>query len=296
MKKTKVFGTTIAVFVILILGKGVDGQEPKPPPSKPVNIVVILDTSDRVARERHPDQAATDIEIAKDLVEFYYGGARRKMFSTQNRLAFVVPDQPKVPRISPGIIKNLKIWPTREAQRDGHSWFDGKKKKLLAAIDELYQLLETERKFTGSDIWKWFRASGEAYLKEDMQNYIICISDGYLDFNKSIQDKRPKICNKTSYIPYAQVVRFRKDPTNWEQKFDSGGHGLLGIEKDFSSYDVKFLMVEIKLRHMLDLPILEKYWRTWLESMGIKDSEFVESQPDPQIVQEKITAFISQNR
>ena len=167
------------------------------------------------------------------------------------------------------------------------------KEGLLAAIDELYQLLEKQKKFTGSDIWKWFRASGNAYLKKDMQNYIICISDGYLDFDKSIQDKRPKIGNKTSYIPYTQVVKFRNDP-NWESKLGSEGHGLLEIGKDFSAYDVKFLMVEIKLRHMLDLPILKKYWQTWLASMGIHDSEFVESQPDPQIVKETIETFVSQ--
>ena len=294
MERIKIFGTTVAIFILMIV-KGSDGQQSKPSPSQPVNIVVILDTSDRVSTERNPDQAAKDIEIAKGLVEFYYEGARRKMFSTQNCLAFVVPNQPEVPPISPEIIRNLKIWPTRKDQRIGEKAFTQMKGDVLAAIDELYQLLENQKEFTGSDIWKWFRASGEAYLKKDMQNYIICISDGYLDFNKSIQDKRPKIGNKTSYIPYAQVVNFRKD-SNWESKFDSEGHGLLEIGKDFSSYNVRFLMVEIKLRHMLDLLILEKYWRTWLESMGINDSEFMEWQPDPQIVKEKIMAFISQNQ
>ena len=294
MKKTKVFGTTIAVFLTLIVGTGSDGQESKPTPSKPVNIVVILDTSDRVSKERNPGQADKDIEIAKDLVNFYYDRARRKMFSTQNRLAIVVPDQPKMPSISREIIKKLKIWPTKKDQRTGEKAFTQMKEDLLAAIDELYQSLEEQKEFTGSDIWKWFRASGEAYLKEDMQNYIICLSDGYLDFNRSIQRTRPRIDNKTSYIPYTQVVEFRPDP-NWEQRFDSEGHSLLEVG-DFSAYDVKFLMVEIKLRHMLDLPILKKYWQTWLESMGINDTEFMEWQPDPQIVKQKITAFISQNQ
>ena len=295
MQKTKVFGTTIALFCVLIVGNASDGQESKQPPSKPINIVVILDTSDRVSKERNPSQAAKDVEIAKSIVDFYYERARRKMFSTKNSLAFVVPEQPNTPQISSEIIRNLKIWPTREDQRIGSSKFEEKKESLLKAIDELYQLVKTENTFTGSDIWKWFRASEALYLKKDMQNYIICISDGYLDFNRSIQDSRPKIGNKTSYIPYAQVVEFRDD-SDWEQQFDSAGHGLLEIGKDFRSYDVNFLMVEIKLRHMLDLPILEKYWRTWLESMGINDSEFVESQPDPQIVKEKITTFISQNQ
>lgn len=295
MQKTKVFGTTIALFCVLIVGNVSDGQESKQPPSKPINIVVILDTSDRVSKERNPSQAAKDVEIAKSIVDFYYERARRKMFSTKNSLAFVVPEQPNTSQISSEIIRNLKIWPTREDQRIGASKFEKKKESLLKAIDKLYQLVETQETFTGSDIWKWFRASGLEYLKPNTQNYIICISDGYLDFNRSIQDKRPKIGKKTSYIPYTQVVQFRKDP-NWESKFDGEGHGLLEIRKDFSSYNVRFLMVEIKLRHMLDLLILEKYWRTWLESMGINDSEFMEAQPDPQIVKEKIATFVSQNQ
>ncbi len=94
--------------------------------------------------------------------------------------------------------------------------FEEKKENLLKAIDELYQSVETENTFTGSDIWKWFRASEALYLKKDMQNYIICISDGYLDFNSDI----PRA--KGTYIPYRDVVKFRKDP-DWEQKFDVGG-------------------------------------------------------------------------
>ena len=295
MKKISVFKITIAVLFILMLGRESDGQESKSPLSQSLNIVVILDTSDRVSKERNPNQADKDIEIAKDLVNFYYEGARRKMFSTKNHLAFVVPEQPNTPQISPKIIRNLKIWPTRKDQRIGEKAFTQMREGLLTAIDELYQLLEKQKEFTGSDIWKWFRASGEAYLKKDMQNYVICISDGYLDFNRSIQDKRPKRGNKTSYIPYTQVVKFR-DNLNWDQEFGSEGHGLLEIGKDFSAYNVRFLMVEIKLRHMLDLPILKKYWRTWFGSMGINDSEFMEWQPDPQIVKEKITAFVSQDQ
>ncbi len=302
MEKIKVFGTIIGVFLILIVGKGLDGQESKLPPPKPINIVVILDTSDRVSKERNPDQLEKDIVIAKGIVKLFadclLDELKHQERDTWLRhfLAFVVPEQPYTTPIPQSIIGKLKIWPTdKDREIASARRVREMRDELLETISELYQLVEKQRKFTGSDIWKWIRASGEAYLKKDMQNYIICLSDGYLDFNKGIQDKRPKIGNKTSYIPYTQVVEFRTD-LNWEPKFDSEGHGLLEIEKDFRSYDVKFLMVEIKLRHMLDLPILEKYWRTWLEPMGINNSEFMESQPDPQIVKEKITAFISQNQ
>ena len=184
-EKDKGFRSYHRCFFCLNSWKGIGRARIKPPPSKPINIVVILDTSDRVSTERSPGQAARDIEIAKDLVNFYYEGARLKMFQTYDRLAFVVPNQPEVPPILPEIIRRLKIWSTKKDRRCGHPCFEKIKVGLLSAIDELYQLLEKQKEFTGSDIWKWFRASGEAYLKKDMQNYIICLSDGYLDFNRS---------------------------------------------------------------------------------------------------------------
>ncbi len=302
MEKIKVLGTAIAVFLVLIVGQGSEGQESRPPPSKLVNIVVILDTSDRISRERNPDQLEKDIAIVKGIVNLFteilldeIRHQERDMW-LHHYLAFVVPEQPETTAIPQGIVEKLKIWPTNK-DRESASARKVKEMRdeLLQTIDELYQLVETQEEFTGSDIWKWFRASGLEYLKPDTRNYIICISDGYLDFNRSIQRGRSRIDNKTNYIPYAQVVEFREDPS-WEQRFNSEGHGLLEIGRNFRPYDVKFLMVEIKLRHMLDLPILEKYWRTWLGSMGINDSEFMEAQPDPQIVKEKIMAFVSQNQ
>ena len=302
MQQTKVVGTALVIFLILTVGRGLDGQESEPPFSKPINIVVILDTSDRVSKERNPNQLEKDIVIVKGIAnlfaELLLDELRYQERHTWLRhcLAFVVPEQPETTPIPQDVIGKLKIWPTNKDRESASARrVKEMRDELLAAIDGLYQLVEKGERFTGSDIWKWFRASGAEYLKPNTRNYIICISDGYLDFNRSIQRGRPKIGNKTSYIPYPQVVKFRNDP-NWESKLSSEGHGLLEIEKDFSPYDVKFLMVEIKLRHMLDLPILKKYWQTWLRSMGITDSEFAESQPDPQIVQEKIMALISQKQ
>ena len=203
-----------------------------------------------------------------------------------------MPEQPGVAPIPQKIIENLKIWPQDRDRSAGAPRFREMKTKLLTAINELYESVNKQGKFTGSDIWKWFRDSAGVYLKPNTLNYIICFSDGYLDFNADIQAGRAKKENKTNYIPYPQVVRYRNNP-NWKEKFHSEGHGLLEIKEDFSDYNVKFLMVEIAHRHMLDLEIVKEYWRTWLKSMGIVDSQFLPAQDDPQIVIERIRKFIS---
>lgn len=291
---------TIFTTVLLVLTAGctsdkldAKGISSEIPPTKPVNIIVIIDTSDRVSKAKNPRQAEKDLVIGRAIVNLFEDFARRQLYiGSKHRLAFVVPDQPGVTPIPQKIIKNLKIWPQDRDRSAGAPRFREMKTKLLVTVDELYESVNKQKKFTGSDIWKWFRDSAEVYLKPNTLNYIICFSDGYLDFNADIQAERTKNGNKTNYIPYRQVVKFR-DNLNWKQKFHTEKHGLLEIGKDFTDYNVKFLMVEITHRHMLDLEIVKEYWQTWLKSMGITDSQFLPTQNDPQIVIEEIKEFIS---
>ena len=296
-------GKTFEIFVhlfivsILVLAVGCTSEKSdakdssaQPSPKKPVNIIVIVDTSDRVSKARNPRQIEKDIEITENIVNvFEEKFVRPNLYiGSKDTLAFVVPEQPGAPPISQEILGHLKIWRTSMQRAGGSPEFQKMKANLLDAIRELYQHVNEQNQFTGSDIWSWFRDSAEVYLKPDARNYIICLSDGYLDFNHNIQVRRPQ----RTYISYRQVATFRDTP-NWKQRFHTEEHSLLEIGKDFSDYTAKFLMVEITHRHMLDLEIVKEYWRTWLKSMGITDSQFLPAQDDPQIVIEKIKEFIS---
>lgn len=295
-KDIKVLARVFAVTLLLLtVGCTSDKSDAKNISSeislmKPVNIIVIIDTSDRISQTKNPHQVKKDIKITESIVNIFEEKFVRPnlYIGSKATLAFVVPEQPNVDPIQQQTLMNLKIWPTPEQRAGGAPEFKKMKTKLIGAIDELYQSVSKQKIFTGSDVWKWFRDSAEVYLKPDALNYIICLSDGYLDFNHNIQIERPK----RTYISYRQVAKLRETP-NWKQKFHTEKHGLLEIGEDFSNYNVKFLMVEITHRHMLDLEIVKEYWQTWLKSMGITDSQFLSMQDDPQIVIGKIIEFTS---
>lgn len=295
-KDIKVLARVFAVTLLLLtVGCTSDKSDAKnisseTSPMKPVNIIVIIDTSDRVSQTKNPHQVKKDIKITESIVNIFEEKFVRPnlYIGSKDTLAFVVPEQPNVDPIQQQTLMNLKIWPTPKQRAGGAPEFKKMKTKLIGAIDELYQSVSKQKVFTGSDVWKWFRDSAEVYLKPDALNYIICLSDGYLDFDHNIQIERPK----RTYISYRQVAKLRETP-NWKQKFHTEKHGLLEIGEDFSNYNVKFLMVEITHRHMLDLEIVKEYWQTWLKSMGITDSQFLSTQDDPQIVIGKIIEFTS---
>ena len=259
-------------------------NQPTPKP-QPINIVVILDTSDRIDPDIHRDQITLDKELVESIINVYHSFAKTKLFTNRkDGVTFVVPDQPRTNPIPRDVTRRLKIRPTESeiganARHEREKAFIKLEKNALNAVNKVYTIVENQNNYTGSDIWNWFRLQCRNHLKSDTRNYIVCISDGYLEFNRRIQERRPSLNNKTSYMRYDLISRLGNDP-GWKSVFNDEGHGLLEFEQDFSDYDVKFMMVEMKLRDinlLYEREIIETYWEKWLSSMGITKSKFVYS-------------------
>lgn len=298
MRRMKIFILVGVVFFSLLNANKLDGKESRIPSPNVLNIIVILDTSDRVSKEKHPEQMKRDVEIVAEIVTQFEEIVETHILESEglaykDYLAIVVPNQPSVPSIPWEIADKLTIEDPREdfTSLRGNSGIltDLKEQKeiLLDEIPKLYEFVE-QHKQTGSDIWDWFQSEAEDYLLADQLNLIICLSDGYLNFDKSIEARRRK-------GTFMQIGKLR-GASNWKQKIH-GSEGLLSVGKDFSPYNVKFLMVEINLQnekgsgipYQQDFEIIKEYWKTWLNAMGIKDPDFIK-QGRP--LKKKIASFI----
>ena len=286
MKKINV---VVVVYILFLIFLNVNHSDSKASDA-PVNIIVIIDTSDRVCKERHPDQRERDIDILREIIDQFYklveptimkGGT----IETPHRLTFVVPEQPKVSDPPNKIVNKLTIIAPRK--RSENPEFQRRKQELIDAISELYGHVQQQPQ-TGSDIWNWFRSQAKSPLSTDHHNRIICLSDGYLNFDIDIEQKRPK-------GTYMRVGALRDDPEG-VNKIKNGSEGLRPVGH-FSDFNIKFLMLEVRLReedgvkHFQDSDIIQAYWETWLNAMGVKDTEFFE-QLDPGGLKNMIGNFI----
>lgn len=243
----------------------------------PVNIIVIIDTSDRVSKEKHPDQRERDISILKEIINQFYkqvqpyieGGGSIPPY----RLTFAIPEQPKVSDPPNEIVNKLTIEAPKD--RNGNQEFQNRKEELINAISELYDHVQQHPQ-TGSDIWDWFRSKAAPSFSKNHQNRIICISDGYLNFDSAIEDKR----GKGTKITYMRVGALRDDPEA-VKKIKNKNEGLSPVG-NFGDFNIKFLMLEIRLReedgvkHFQDFDIIRAYWETWLNAMNVQDTKFFE--------------------
>lgn len=287
MRKINVVVVMYTLFFSSVIVNHSDSQVS----SDPVNIVVIIDTSDRVSKEKHPDQRERDINVLKEIIDQFYELVEPTIMKggkieIPHRLTFVVPDQPRSESPPDEITTKLTIEAPKK--RSENPDFQKKKNELIGAISELYDHVQQHTQ-TGSDIWDWFRAQAKSPLSTNHQNLIICLSDGYLNFDIGIEKNRRK-------GTYMRVGALRDEPEEAIDKIKNGNEGLLAIN-DFSSFNVKFLMFEIRLReqngvkYFEDFNIIQTYWETWLNAMNIQDTHFFE-QLDSRGLENEIEKFI----
>ena len=278
---------TIVMYVLLLIILNVCHSDNKEVP--PVNIIVIIDTSDRICKKKHPDQREKDIYILKEIVDRFYhlvdiNDVKKGTFKL-HKLTIVVPEQPKVSAPPNAVMEKLTV--TTPKNRNEYEKFLNEKNGLKSAISELYDHVQKHPQ-TGSDIWDWFRSKAKPAFSKNHQNLIICLSDGYLNFDIDIEANRPK-------GTYMSVGTLRDD-SDAINKIIHKNEGLRPV-KNFSDFNIKLLMFEIRLReedgvrYFQDFNIIQAYWKTWLSDMGIKDTIFFE-QLDPRSIKNMIQNFI----
>ena len=251
MKEMSIFSIVCVLFLgILNVGASTQGHPP-------INIIVLLDTSDRISKK---GQVESDIEIVKEIVARFDDLVKNHLQQIDvsdnesiryaHCLTFVVPDQPRTPAIPPNLIRALEI--KDPGKGNGYPEFKTHRQSLLSQVPELYDFVQQYRQ-TGSDIWGWFQDEAQDYLRKGYQNRIICLSDGYLIFDEGIQAQRPK--GTCMYVRAGKIDMSKP---------------LAPVDKGFTDYSVSFLMVEIDMKDQGDFENMKKYWGTWLEKMGIK--------------------------
>lgn len=286
------------VFFIFFVVWQADAQTPKSIASEAINIVIILDISDRIDASNeyaHSEQIQRDIEIIEYIATWFEKELVRKHIErlvvdpgrVPHKLSVAIPKQPKASPIPSSIMKNLTI--KDSATGESLKGFEEKRKLMLQAIRELYQWKDNP--FTGADIWSWFNNYARYNVKkEGFRNYIICLSDGYLKFNPDIE----AYLSKGNFMIIPKWRDEWKNNPNWKKEIVP----LSPIKEDFSNYTIKFMMVEINPRidkktgaeKPADFDIIEVYWKKWLDSMGIADSEFHRQIPIEQL-KEVIDSF-----
>ena len=294
--KPKVYILFLITY-IFISGCNIGAQDTED--NAPINIVVLLDLSDRVSSPEYDNVARkdiiNDIRHCRSILKEFREILRRSRHKDLEKLRFVVIEQPYLPLGKPDTMvfknnfkKTLQTAVTKEEM----------------ILDDLYKLyLEAHtydnQKLTGAAVWNWFNGESNNFLLQEHRNYIICMTDGYPEFNNEVKKYMPT----GTHVTVDEEIRTSDD---LNAMLETDKYKLKKPENiDFSAgykYEVQFLMLGIKNRmekvnpkelgytpKIDDKDILKGIWSRWLKSMGITHYYFNSSDVDS----EKITNFLS---
>ena len=263
----------------------------------PKNIIIYLDLSDRLHRDKQID---TDkqlikhtVEIFKEIVMSSYINGR--LWSSDALSINFKPSLKDSELASNLSIDFENVNNNKKVDLFTNYFPKDKDPKLFNYIDKIYQLAKNQHpNYPGSDFYEFLREDLPNLLKhkdnEDKlyENFLIVISDGYVYMSK--QNPKREI-NKLGHLEGPRLDALR-NKSNWEDIYETNNWGMVSSGKEFSNLKVLGLQFypdcivnsmqpRTNLRPLKpcinEFEILKKFWSDWFEEMGVQNISLLKS-------------------
>jgi hypothetical protein len=295
--------TALLLGTIYLLWIASEPPTPNGPPHALVhcNFIILLDLSDRIDTIKAPNQVTRDKEVIRSAFSVFSKIVKKKLFvNSRDIFQVAIAFQPSnYDSTLFQLTRNLKINMRELKVTEKRTKFPQLEHLFWKSIDLLYHNAVKNSEFLGSDIWSFFRDDIDNYIipstsSDSISNFLIILTDGYLEFEKSVLPKRPRQGNQASFM---EMHKLRGNP-NWESEFDKKNFGLIPIKKDF--HDLHIIMLEVSPKNPLDpteFAQIKKYWSKWFNDMSIQTTDRTINKnqlPIPK-VKEVLEKFIQEN-
>ncbi len=265
-------------------------QKPDTKVELPLNVVIVLDLSDRIVKTE--GQAKKDKTILLGVMDDFEKRQKKMSYLTsKDKLTVLVAPQPQVGTRSHNDLRiemTTKIGATKEV---GYPLFKKRKEAFVKALENLYaEALRSP--FTGADIYTFLCTDyPQNYMYDGHRNKVIILTDGYLTFDNQYSSQRPK----GTYMRELETMRKAKD--KWKEIFAKNNLKLTPCSNK-SYVRTELMLIETaplnKGTSVHEYDIVQHYWKTWLDESGLRNA-WIEKHDDlTDNIRTKITRFLSQ--
>lgn len=242
-----------------------------------LNISLLLDLSDRISIEKHPNQTMEyyqrDLGYISAVANAFTKHVRKKKIQRVNDQLQVYFDPAPSDKSINQLSSELKVSLNRKNIT----------KDLVLGIPALYEKNTTkiydlaikDNNFIGSDIWGFFKKNVRDYcLKDEMRNILIILTDGYIFHeNSSFAED-----NHTTYVTYPLIKRLGLATRKWQEKMDQDSISLIKANNNLQDLEVLVIGVNPEGNNPYEADIINKYWSDWFNSMGITSFKIREAE------------------
>lgn len=257
---------------------------------EPINIVVLLDLSDRIIKT--DGQADKDLDIIKSILDKFEERQKRQVYITsKDRLRVLVAAQPGVNVSSNDdlVIDMNQLKQPKNGGSIGRPAFVKAREKFSSALKNLYDKA-LKSPHTGADIYTFFCSDYPVNIMSNdatVKNKLIVITDGYLNFDAGSIPQRPKC----TYM--RNLTQLRTAKQDWKSYFQKNDLAMCPCTRKFKNTEVILLETAPlnKGTSVYEFDIVEHYWKEWFKTMSLPVQVFPH---DNQVsnISDKVKAFL----
>lgn len=221
------------------------------PPTKPLNITIFIDLSNRIVRPSAPSQQEKDLSIVRYLVDYFVNQTKVVGWSnckhSMQVLFYPTPNLSNMQELSENLTMDMSKLTTG---REKHEKLDNDNMQNVfqQSLEEIYQQTLADRNYLGCDIWGYFSDNKvDAVVRDGYRNILFILTDGYIYDTKYLIEENGSL----SYIPENSK---RQKPL---------------IVKRGGLQDLEVRMLEINPVQPKDFAGIKTILEDWLQGMDI---------------------------
>lgn len=287
----------IFVPVLLLLvscgGKGTAGSTGKEEKAvRPqLNITMLLDLSDRIDPVTSPEIPAhheRDIANIGHITDLFVKDmASRGTFMSRSRMKVIFSPRPGDANVNI-LAEKLNVDLSKMDNRQKKEVYDSVTDTFADNLKKIYELAISEKKWIGSDVWRFFKNDVKDYcIQPDCRNILIIFTDGYIYHADSKDRER----NRYAYLLQQNIGRYR-GAADWEQRMERDDFGLIARRTDLEDIEILVLEVSPSPKHRNDEDMIKKVLSKWFEEMNVKRYAIFNSDL-PEYTGQRIDDFIN---
>lgn len=261
------------------------------------NICILLDLSDRIEPSLHvasPSHRDRDIASVGVVIQYFRSQmVSRGAFFAKGKVRALFSPPPSSPGVNE-VASALRIDLSAVDPQEKKNVYDNVADWYEEGLGEIYTSMIDSKDYVGADIWRFF-AEGRAadYCIDpspDYHNTLIILTDGYLYHEDSVE----RIDNRTSYVTGPLLSREGLRESGWKAKYSERNYGIIDTPTLPGQLSVLVLEVNPSQSHAGDYAVLESYWSSWFEQMGVDRYRILKTDI-PANTKETIERFLSGN-
>lgn len=296
--------------------------------AKQLNVTILLDLSDRIARitdwngqkfdkgfvplERDLSVINTIIDILKeDALKGSKSGAQ-KLIDLKSKIKFLCIPKPKDHQIN---FDKLKIDFSDKKYNGSNSKLilknnlfnslsnltkqhkDSNGQETSGELNKIYNDILATNSFPGSDIWKFFEQYAKSYcIDKNYRNILVIFTDGYIYHEDSIYREGNRYSYLTSRLLNAYNLRAENLTREAiKQKIEQLDFGFITRTNGLNNLEVLIVEVLPDKKRKFDGYVIEEVLTKWLKEMGVTHSEILFSNEDSDLTASRIRDFFDDN-